>query len=75
MKLDVKFKYKEFDINAILIDNESVDIISIKKDDKDFLNINSKFLVEIEEKALSFWFDELDKHNEEIKNKLNNYKG
>jgi hypothetical protein len=81
MKLSIEFDYEinnqNHKINAILIDNEIVHIESIINntigDVFDYYIDNNILIEEIEKYALTFWYEKLDEHNEEIRNSLLNY--
>jgi hypothetical protein len=82
MKLNVEFDYEinnqKYKIKAILIDNEIAHIESIidkvTGDLYDYYYIDDDILIEeIEKYALTFWYEKLDEHNEEIRNSLLNY--
>ncbi len=74
MKLDVNFLFNNYKVKATLIDNESVVLLSVKDNNVDILEkLSLKIINEIESYALSLWFDELDKHNDNIKKSLLGY--
>lgn len=80
MKLNVIFNYNiktqgRVKIKAVLVDNESVFISSITDllYNKDVYNIKTDEFNEIEKYALNLWFEELEKHKNDIKIKLNQY--